>query len=201
MEKFTIFFLFFVSSFFGTSLHALRIDPNASSFAQREKKKVEVYDFTGDYPKLEDVDIDARKKINVELLLSGNYPLLKKINFEGGFGAVSGAITGTFPLLETVDIVCTDSLLSLNLDAKWEKECTINIAGTGDIVLNLPKDIGLLVTIKTATPFEKIYVNHPSLFKRKGILMQKIFLNPIAEGETRPIKINIISAKGTITLN
>lgn len=196
MNKYLFLFLIFCSSVFG-----LRVDPNSSSFSQREKKRVEVYDFTGDYPNLSDIDIDARKKINVELLLSGNYPLLKKIHFEGGFGAIKGALTGQFPHLDSIIITCTDAFLDLDLCANWERPCEINITCTGDVTLKLPKDVGLFVTIKTATPFEKIRNNHPTLYKRKGVLLQKIFLTPSTDTTPRPLTINLTSDRGIITLN
>jgi len=189
--------LFFLLSC--TPVFALRIDPNASSFGLREKRHVEVFDFQGEYPNLAHVDIDAKRKKDVELLLNGSYPLLEEINFEGGFGTIKGDLSGSFPKLNEVAISCTDADLILDLQAKWERECVINIIGTGDMEITLPKDVGLFVTI-SSSPFAKIHNTHPSLLQRKRKIAQRIFLTPVEEGKERLLKIAITATRGEITL-
>lgn len=195
-------FLLFLFLFPCISLSALRIDPNSASFSQREKKHIEQYDFQGDYLELKNIDIDARKKMHVELLLSGNYPVLEKINFMGGFGAITGNLTGSFPKLKEIAIACTKATLDLDLDAKWDKECLISVVCTGPTTINLPKNTGFHLTV-CSSPLGKVDNQHPSLEKRKtklGKPLQRIFMTPKEEGKERLLTIVIKTDRETVTL-
>lgn len=192
MTRFILLFLLFTSQVF-----AIRIDPNASSYGHREKKRVETFDFRGEYPHLTDVDIDAKRKKDVEVILNGSYPMLEKINFEGGFGTISGDLSGAFPKLKEITITCTEAKLDLNLQAKFEEECTISIVGKGDMEIILPQEVGLFVTV-SASPFCKVNNNHPTLVQKKRKITQRIFLTP--DQKEKLLKIAITADKGEIIL-
>lgn len=83
-----------------------KIDPNMSHYEMRQKKqyRVDQFNFSEVYPQLENIDIDGRRLKEVVLDLSGEFPILKSVNFEGSFGNLSGKLTGSFPLLKTVNI-------------------------------------------------------------------------------------------------
>lgn len=151
--------------FISSPLFALKIDPNSSSFEMREKKeRVDVFDFSGEYPQLEKIDIDGKKKRVVEFILDGSYPLLTQINYTGGFGSFKGDLTGSFPVLEKVTLACSKAVMEIDLQGQWSKKCEIYLASQGDLRVLLPKDIPLLIHTKCA-PGGKVI---PGELKRKS---------------------------------
>ncbi len=181
-------------------LLAVKIDPTVSSFEQREhKQRIDVYDFKGEYPDLEKIDIDGRRKKNVEIYLSGNYPLLKKITYDGGFGVLIGELTGDYPELRTVDIKCGDANMELDLRGKWHQSCTINIAGLKEnISIDLPTDVGVIVNTKTKLR-GKVISNQ---MKKQGRLQifNKTFHNDLVQTAPVVVTLNVDLTDGRIIL-
>lgn len=199
MFNFLLFFFLLPS----LSLFAIKIDPQSTCFSEKEKKRIESYDFTGHYPELTHIEIDARRKMHVDMDLSGHYPVLEKISFEGGFGTISGQITGEFPLLKEISIKCTKATLNLDFEAKWTKECLINITCQGNSTIKLPKDIGCHVTV-ISSPFGKVENLHSTLVKRKtklGKSIKRIFMTPEIEGEKRFLKIIVTGDRSSVVIN
>lgn len=211
MKRFALLFWFCFSLI--PVLNAAPIDPSTAKFEvkEREKFRVDVFDFSGEYPQLENIDIDARRKKRVEMLLTGDYPILEKINYEGSFGSLIGKLTGSFANLTTVNFLCSSSAMQLDLTGNWQKDCEINIQGsTGNIVITLPKNVGLTVHTKTG-PTGKV-INNLELTKKGWGWMQKTYINDISnfekdpenkESETDPVQIviNIEVTKAKIHLN
>lgn len=188
------FFLLFLS----VSLFA---DSDITSFKveTRPKEHVEHYDFPGAYPQLEDIEIDATRKMRVSMDLSGQYPLLKKINYEGSFGALAGKLTGAFPSLEQINILCSSTSMKLDLTGKWEKNCTITIVeGRGEIELKIPKDVG--VTVHTKVGMKGKVVNRSLEKMGKGIL-KKNYHNPSQQDNPIQLTLNVELGEGKIILN
>ena len=163
-----------------TPLWALKVDPNCRGFDNKRKtEQVEVLDFAGIFPQLSKINIDARKKKCVELELTGEYPLLKSINFDGSFGRLDANLTGSFPVLTDVDVKVTSNKITMDLRGEWTQNCNIIITGTSaDITLNLPKTVGL--DIKTKTTLQgKVKAEH---LKKQGRFTKKRFTcNPDAD--------------------
>jgi hypothetical protein len=183
------------------SLFAETIDPSLNDFKIKERETVRVdrYEFPGTYDKLENIDIDASRKMRVELDLSGAYPLLKKINYFGTFGTVNGKLTGAFPQLDLIDFHASNTQMKLDLNGKWEKNCTINLkGGRGQIELILPKDIALVVNTKVG--LKGRVINHSLKKKGKGIL-KKTYINPEALSSPIELTLNIEVSEGKIILN
>lgn len=161
-------------------LWALKVDPNCRGFDNQKKtEQIDRYDFAGLFPKLEKINIDAHKRKYVELELTGEYPLLKSICFDGSFGRFDGNLTGSFPLLTDIDVKVTSNKVNLDLRGDWTQDCNIIITGTSaDITLNLPKTVGLDIKTKTA-PRGKVTSDW---LKKKGLLNKKRFVaNPDAD--------------------
>lgn len=149
MKHFLLSFFFLFSS-----LYAEPIDSSLKSFALKETKKfrVDTFDFSGDYPDLENIEIDAKRKKCVELLLPGSYPQLEKIDYEGTFGSLEGKLTGSFPKLYEINILTLCAAMQLDFSGKWEQSCTINLRGSREnIVLSLPQQVGVILNVKTRT--------------------------------------------------
>lgn len=173
------------------------IDPASRSFELREKRHVDLFDFAGDYPQLGKIDIDARKKMNVEMLLTGTYPVLTKILYEGSFGELKADLTGHFPLLEEIALNCTSAAMTLDFRGKWTQNCDIVITGsTGDISLLLPTDVGVIVHTKTLTGRAT-----STTLKKKGMgLIHKTWLGPAYSTSPITLTFHIEATSGTITL-
>ncbi len=185
---------------FSPSLFALRIDPSSSTYESKEKKfRIDTFDFSGEYPNLENIDIDGRRKKRVEMDLSGEYPLLEKINYEGSFGNLIGKLTGSFPKLALVNFLCSSATMQLDLDGEWKQDCEVNIRGsTGNIELILPKDVGVIVHTKTDALGKVLN----SCLKKKGWgFLEKTYVNDLYS--TAPVKltINIEVTKAKIFIN
>jgi len=180
-------------------LHALRVDPSTSRFsAGHQKFRIDTFDFSGEYPQLANIDIDARRNKRVDLLLTGVYPALEEVCYEGSFGVLKGEITGSFPKLTVMNILCSSASMSLDLRGKWENSCAINIRGsTGDISILLPKDVGITVHTK-ATPLGKVIAT--SVQQQGWGLINKTFTNDQAETAPVQLTIHVEVTKATITL-
>jgi hypothetical protein len=194
MYKYLIYF------FLTSSLFAVQIDPNISSFDQGPKRRIESFDFQGDYPQLTHIKIDGKRKTDVELLLKGSYPLLERIHYDGGFGIIKGSLTGHFPKLNEITIVGTHALLDLDLETNWEKKCVINIASKGEITVNLPKDVAMVVNV-TTFPTSKVHLNHPTLYQRKRKISHRIFCTTQEENKEPLLTINVKADRNPVTFN
>ncbi|NGX53309.1 MAG: hypothetical protein K1000chlam4_00017 [Chlamydiae bacterium] len=191
--------IFFTLLFCIPTLHAERIDPTLSSFEQREKKHVDLFDFSGEYENLEDIDIDARRKKRVEVLLTGTYPVLESINYEGNFGSLTGKLSGSFPKLSLVNFLCKSAIMKLDLTGKWEHDCELNIRATaGDILLTIPTDVGVIIHTKRL-PIGKVIVND---LTKKGLgWTKKTFINELYEESPVTLTLNLEVSKGRIIIN
>lgn len=162
---------------------------------------VDRFDFSGSFPNLEDIDIDARKKKRVEFDLSGDYPKLASVNYEGSFGHLKGDLTGKYPLLSSVNILCTSCAMQLNLAGEWKQSCQIAIRGMKeDIVLTLPEDVGLIIHTKTS-PSGKVIAKEG--LKKKGWfkIWKKTYHNALAETAPVVLTLDIETTDGKIILN
>lgn len=151
-------------------------------------------DFSGSFPELKAIDIDARRQKRVALHLAGDYPCLEKIQYEGTFGCLTGTLTGVFPVLESMQYFCTTCSINLDLTGTWEKSCHIVIKNRGEpIVLKFPKDIGVIVKTKTAV---KGKVKAVGLEKKKGHLKTRIFTNSLFPESPVVLNVEIETVQG-----
>jgi hypothetical protein len=195
----------FLSIFFlAAPLYAehFKADPTARSYASgvQKRHRVDTFDFSGIFPELEHIDIDATRKKNVSLDLTGEYPQLTSINYRGSFGKLTGSLTGKFPLLSQINLLCTSCGMDLDLNARWQQSCVINIQGQDeDITLNLPKDVGLVIHTKTKAKGKVVPCEELKKKNRFGIF-NKIFENDLAETSPIVITLNVELADGRIIL-
>lgn len=164
------------------------------------KTRVDVFDFSGSYPELEKIVINARRKKHVEFFLSGEYPLLERVVYEGSFGVLNGKLTGKFPRLSEVIFSCTNCAMEFNLNGTWERSCDIQIRGADqDIILELPKDLGLIVHTKTAVK-GKVYPNEQLRKVNRFGYLNKTFANELAQTAPIVLTIHIEGGEGRIFL-
>lgn len=194
-------FLFFLL-FLASPLCAEQIDRQASSYQLRKiNQRVDKFDFSGDFPNLENIDIDARRKKRVEFNLSGDYPLLTSVNYEGTFGHLKGDLTGNYPVLNLVNLLCTSCAMQLDLTGDWKQSCQINIRGQKeDIVIKLPDGVGLIIHTKVGL--------NGKVFPKEGLkkqgwyhVLNKTYKNALAETAPIVLTLNIEATDGRIVLN
>lgn len=191
--KIVLFFLLFFSPLLA------EVDRNVRSFSKSEKKiKIDQFDFSGDWPNLENIDIDGQRKKRVEIDLSGNYPLLKQITFQGGFGILDGQLTGTYPLLESVQFLCGSRKITLDLTAQWQKNCEMKIIGSKeDITLVLPANVNLIVDTKVAL---KGRVFAEGLTKKGWGVLKKRYEKISEQSEIATLTLYVETTEGNIYL-
>lgn len=166
---------------------SLDISSTGTFFNPREEFYTENMDFSGTFPELKTIDIDARRQKRVSLNLVGDYPVLQKIQYEGTFGNLTGSLTGHFPLLENMQYFCSTCSINLDLTGTWEKSCHLIIKNNREpVILRLPKDIGVIIKTKTSL---KGKVKAIGLEKKKSHLKKKVFVNSLFL--TSPIVLNI----------
>lgn len=197
------YFLIALAFLIGPALFAESIDHNASSFSQRERprERVDTYDFSGIFPNLENIDIDAKRKKRVEFDLSGEYPLLTSVNYEGSFGHLNGKLTGQYPALTLVNLFCTNCAMQLDLSGAWQRSCEINIIGQKeDVMLTLPEGVGLIIHTKTA-PSGKVVAKEG--LKKQGVfhIWKKTYQNDLAETADIVLTLYVETTAGKIFLN
>src|SRR5262249_47601586 len=183
------------------------IDPNSSTFEVRQPKKqrVDIFEFAGQLPKLVNIDIDAKKKKNVEFQLTGDCPLLETINYEGTFGILKGKLTGHCPKLALINFLCTSCAMDLDLEADWQQSCEINIQGEKEnVVLKLPKNVGLVIHTRTAAK-GKVVLSNDDLkddLKKQNFFgfFKKTYQNELAETAPVLLHISITTTEGHIIL-
>ncbi len=177
-------------------------DPSCRSFEMKERKKhrVDTFDFEGEYPDLENIDIDGRRKKNVEFYLTGEYPKLEKVNYEGAFGILEGHLTGTFPKLSKINFLCSSCAMKLDFRGEWAQSCAITITGAKeDISILLPKEVGLVIHTKTSAKGRVIPCEELKKKNKLGIL-NKNFENELASTASIVLTINIEVTEGSIIL-
>lgn len=163
--------------------------------------RVDVFDFSGGYPNLENIDIDAKRKKRVELTLTGDYPILETINYDGSFGLLTGKLTGNFPKLKLVNFLCTSCAINLDLTSEWKQSCEIKVKGAKEnVILKLPESVGLIVHTKTGARGKVIPKEG---LKKKGWIgvFNKTYSNPLAETSEVVLTITIETSDGNIILN
>lgn len=141
-------------------------DPNMQSFEIKEKRYVDLFDFPGEYPHLEKIDIDGRRKYRAELLLSGSYPKLESVHYCANIGELTAELKGDFPLLEKIAMTVGTVEMTLDVTGHIEKECDIEIKSrSGNITLIIPKGVGVTLHSNLG-PKGKISL--PKSFKKQG---------------------------------
>ncbi|MCH9625492.1 MAG: hypothetical protein S4CHLAM123_06670 [Chlamydiales bacterium] len=177
-------------------------DRSSSSFELRKnKQRVDTFDFPGEFPLLENIDIDAKRKKIVEFNLNGDYPILETLNYEGGFGRLTGDLTGNLPCLSLVNFLCSNCAMTLDLSGLTQTSCEVNITGMKEnIILKLPEDVGLVVHTRTS-PKGKVMVRKG--LKKQGWtgILKKTYTNELVETAPVVLILNIELTEGRIILN
>lgn len=191
--------LLFLCLFTGYNLSAY--DKNMKNFEEQSEFYTEQMDFSGEFPLLEKITIDAKRKKRVYLDLSGSYPLLKHLSYEGTFGILNGVVSGDFPMTETISFLTSSCAISLDFRGRWTKSIVVTIKNfEEDIHLIVPEDVG--VGIKTVTSFKGKVIADKGLKQLRGKWRKKFFVNNLYSQDAVNVVFNVeTSGKGNIILN
>jgi len=126
---------------------------------------------------------------------------LHTLNYEGSFGELTGQLTGNYPKLKLVNLLCTSCAMDLNLNGNWQKSCVINIRGEKeDIVLSLPTGVGLIINTHVGATGKVVAKEG---LKKQGWMkvLNKTYHNALVETAPVVLTLNIETTSGNIVLN
>ncbi|MEZ5315381.1 MAG: hypothetical protein R3E91_04135 [Chlamydiales bacterium] len=187
---------------FSPSLFSHPIDRSMTNFQMHQiNHHVDRFDFSGEFPNLQNIDIDGRKKKRVEFDLSGDYPLLNSVRYQGSFGFLKGAFTGKYPSLSFVTILAKNCAIQLDLKGRWSCDCEMIIRGMKeDVIIHLPEDIGLIIHTKTS-PSGKVFAKKGLKKQNRWTIWKKTYQNPLAKTASVVLTLNIETTDGKIFLH
>jgi hypothetical protein len=88
---------------------------------------------------------------DASLDLAGSHPVLPKFGVTMDYGTLSVSLKGDYAQLSAFDIALTSGVLNVDLGGKWHQNAAGVIkSGNATTVINLPKDVGVMVEVKNA---------------------------------------------------
>lgn len=120
--------------------------------SEDEKFYIDRFNFSGEFPDMETMEIHAQRKKRVHLDASGDFPKLESIVYNGSFGSLRAKLTGNYPELTSLVFVCSSCKMDLDFRGQWQKNTTISVSNESEpLTLTLPKDVGVIVHTKVST--------------------------------------------------
>ncbi|MEG1542267.1 MAG: hypothetical protein RRZ67_02475 [Victivallaceae bacterium] len=195
-----VFSIVLFSFWFSTAFAITPHDTSIQSFSGKSEFYTEEMDFSGIYPHLENINIDATRKKRVELNLSGSYPVLKTVFYRGSFGTLAVNACGDLPVLENASFLCSSCHLLLDLSGQWSKSASITVKNENeDIRLIFPADIGVIV--RTTTGLKGKVSSAMGFRKVSGSWNKKMFVNDKYPDASVRLTVDIVTCgKGSIFL-
>lgn len=118
---------------------------------ESEQFYVDRLTFDDTHTQLETMDIWAERKKRVHLDVSGDFPKLESVNYQGSFGCLTGVFTGNYPELTSLTFTCTTCKMNMDFRGMWHQDASILIHNeTEPIVLICPQNVGVIVHTKTS---------------------------------------------------
>ncbi|ADZ18436.1 hypothetical protein [Chlamydia psittaci] len=120
--------------------------------SEDEKFHIDRFNFSGEFPDMETMEIHAQRKKRVHFDVSGDFPKLESIVYNGSFGFLRAKLTGRYPELTSLVISCSSCKMDLDFRGKWERNATISLSNEAEpLTLTLPKNVGVIVHTKVST--------------------------------------------------
>lgn len=137
-----------------------------SEYSNFKSSSGTTYDFKGNYPQLDTLNIENSRQKSVQLLMPGTYANLKTLYFTNTWGKGYIEFTGDFPVLETGEIETTSGNLTLDLKGEFKRPLNLEINSTsGNVEVLLPRHYPISLT--TIVTSGKV-VNHSPIKERDG---------------------------------
>lgn len=146
--------------------------------ARDEKLHTDYLDFSSTFSDMETLEIHAQRKKRIHFDVSGSFPNLETIHYQGSFGYLRANITGDYPAMHAMAFTCSSCRMELDFQGRWYKDACIRIANEGEpIVLTLPSDVGVIVHTDISMK-GKIVIEH-DLQKQGFGLWKKTYRNAL----------------------
>ncbi|CRI33104.1 Uncharacterized protein BN1224_CV14_A_06130 [Chlamydia pneumoniae] len=189
------FIVLFASGSFGNQLLSV-----PCWLSEEESFYTHRFDFSKSYPDMENMEIQAQRKKRVEFNLTGEFPKLETLNYQGSFGHLRAKCRGVYPVLYALNFSCSSCKMDMDFRGKWNRSSTITISNQKESInLKLPKDVGVIVNTKTSL---KGNVCPGSTFIKQGWgVWNKIYHNDLVGFSEVTLIFNVSSEGGTITFS
>lgn len=115
----------------------------------------------GEYPDLKKIMVQPKDRSqDQDIVISGNLPSLERIRLRSASGDITLTIKAKLPHLERVELLSTSGQLRLNIEEKLPEYVRVKLASTsGQININVKEGIGF--ELSTSSTSGKTYNNHP----------------------------------------
>ncbi|WP_201456637.1 hypothetical protein [Chlamydia sp. 17-3921] len=168
--------------------------------SEEESFFVHHLNFSGDFPDMETMEIQAQRKKQVKFDASGNFPKLESVFYRGSFGSLKANFSGCYPNLSSVNFSCTACKMDLDFRGQWFQNNSIVISNEEQpISLILPQDVGIIVHTKT-TFKGKVFINGDFVKQGHGI-WNKTYHNSLVGISPITLVFHVRSSGGTISLS
>ncbi|QVE48706.1 hypothetical protein SBV42_02825 [Chlamydia crocodili] len=146
--RFLSIFFFIFSSLLSVSLPVF----SEHYISEDEKFYIDRFNFSGEFPDMETMEIHAQRKKRVHFDASGEFPKLESIVYNGSFGFLRAKLTGNYPGLTSLVFTCSSCKMDLDFRGNWHKNTTISVSNESEpLTLTFPKNVGVIVHTKVST--------------------------------------------------
>lgn len=182
---------------FITPINAETIDQNVTSIESSNRNEKE-YNFAGEYPLLEVINLNDMTYRHLNLLMPGDFPILKSIDISSTSGSIKGKLTGHFFALNDIHIHSTSGEIRLDFRGTWEHPCDIQLLATsGAINIKLPTDVNMVVKTRTSSG----QVRGHNLKQIESTKTEQTFANYNVQQSKPTLTFVIETTSGDINLN
>ncbi|WP_174165546.1 hypothetical protein [Chlamydia serpentis] len=188
-------FVFFAVSSFGNQILSV---PHWLS--EEESFYTHRFDFSKNYPDMENIEIQAQRKKRVEFNMTGEFPRLETVDYVGSFGHLRAKFRGHYSVLSCLNFSCGACKMDMDFRGNWRKSGTITICNQQEpITLKLPQDVGVIVHTKISLKGKVCILGN--LVKQGWGVWNKTYHNDLVGVSEVTLVFNVASGGGTITLS
>ncbi len=167
----------------------------AHYLSEDEKFYVDTFDFSGNFPDTETIEIHAQRKKRVHFDVSGQFPKLETISYQGAFGLLRAKLTGEYPELSLLTMSCTSCKMDLDFRGNWKKNVTVQISNESEpITVILPKEVGVIV--HTQVSMKGQVITSSELTQKGRGIWRKTFQNSLVREAPVTLTFHINSSNG-----
>ncbi|MEF9496656.1 hypothetical protein [Chlamydia sp. 04-14] len=194
--RFLSIFFFVFSSLLSVSLPVF----SEHYISEDEKFYIDRFNFSGEFPDMETMEIHAQRKKRVHFDASGEFPKLESIVYNGSFGFLRAKLTGNYPELTSLVFACSSCKMDLDFRGRWQQNTTISVSNESEpLTLTFPKNVGVIVHTKVSTKGKVVLEGD---FEKRGRgIWNKTYHNPLVGIAPITLVFEVRSGSGgTITL-
>nr|WP_231881970.1 hypothetical protein [Candidatus Chlamydia sanziniae] len=167
---------------------------------EEERFHIDRFNFSGYFPDMESMEIEAQYKKRVEFDVTGDFPKLESIVYKGSFGYLRAKFKGHYPCLTLLNFLCTSCKMDMDFRGDWLQSGSITIRNEEEpIVLLLPKNVGVIVHTTTSLK-GKVCIEGSFVKQGRGIWNKTYHNSSVGSSPVTLVFHVRSSGSGTITL-